>query len=386
LFTFAGGTGHAEPLLPIARAAKTAGHVVAMAGRASILAGIEPAGLATFPVGAELEDGLSMKPLLALDPAREARDLAEGFGRRLARERAGELIELCADWRPDVVVCDETDFGGVVAAERLGLVYATVLVIASGSFVRPELIAEPLNEVRGEHGLAPDPGLEAPSRYLVLAPFPPSFRDPADPLPATAHALRPAALEPGQPTEAPSWVAGLDGPIVYFTLGTVFNMESGDLFPRVLRGLGELPINVIATVGRQIDPRAFGPQPPNVHVERYVPQSAILPFCRLVLSHGGSGSVMGALAHGLPSVLLPIGADQPLNAARCEQLGVGVVLDAVHTSPHEVRDTVASVLADPSYTHAAARMQAEAAGLPDAASAVTLLERLAAQRRPLLAT
>ena len=53
------------------------------------------------------------------------------------------------------------------------------------------------------------------------------------------------------------------------------------------------------------------------------------PALRLVVSHGGSGSVVGALAHGLPMVLLPLGADQPQNARRCAELGVARVLDAV---------------------------------------------------------
>ena len=100
-------------------------------------------------------------------------------------------------------------------------------------------------------------------------------------------------------------------PTVYFTLATIFNMESGDLITRVLAGPRELSINVVVTVGRHIDPAEFGPQPANVHIERYIPQSAVLPLSTVVVSHGGSGSVIGALAHGLPMVLIPMGADQP---------------------------------------------------------------------------
>src|SRR5204863_7210801 len=129
--------------------------------------------------------------------------------------------------------------------------------------------------------------------------------------------------------QAPVWIAQLAGaPIVYFTLGTVFNVESGDLFTRVLMGLRDLPVNVIATVGRDIDPAELGPQPDHIHIEQYVPQSLILPHCTMVISHGGSGSVLGALAHALPAVLIPMGADQPLNAARCADLGCAQVLDA----------------------------------------------------------
>src|SRR5690606_34662519 len=106
-------------------------------------------------------------------------------------QRADALLATCEEWRPDLLVCDETDFGAMVAAERLGLPYASVLVIAAGSFVRKEVVGEALAELRAAHGLPPDPELTMLSRYQVLSPFPPSYRDPAFPLPATAYSIRP---------------------------------------------------------------------------------------------------------------------------------------------------------------------------------------------------
>jgi UDP:flavonoid glycosyltransferase YjiC (YdhE family) len=383
LFTFAGGSGHFEPLIPIAGAAGAAGHAIAFAGQPAMISAIEVAGFTAFTTaGATLSATPERLPLLRLDLDREDRALREGFARRIARERATALLALCATWQPDLLVCDEIDFGAMVAAERLGLPYATVLVIAAGSFVREKVVGDPLNELRAEHGLPPDRNLAMLSRYLVLSPFPPSYRDPAFPLPATAHTIHPFTRDPTR-DDTPPWVARLSaGPSVYFTLGTVFNVESGDLFARVLAGLRDLPINVVATVGREIDPAEFGPQPANIHIERYITQSFILRHCSLVVSHGGSGSVIGALAHGLPSVLIPMGADQPLNAARCADLGVARVLDAVEATPEAVREAVASVLADPTYRRAAERLRDEIAALPGPTHAVVLLERLAAEKRP----
>lgn len=386
LFTFAGGSGHFEPLVPIARAAEVAGHIVAFAGQPALIPAIEAAGFTAFATaGATFPDTPRRLPLLKLDAEREDRDLRDGFADRLARERAVSILALCAVWQPDLLVCDEVDFGSMVIAERLGLPYATVLVIAAGSFVRHGLVAEPLNRLRAEHGLPPDPDLTMLNRYLVLSPFPPSYRDPAFPLPATAHTIRPLTLGTAQNDTVPPWMVHLNGaPTVYFTLGTVFNIESGDLFSRVLAGLRDLPINVIATVGHQIDPAEFGQQPANIHIERYIPQSSVLPHCDLVVSHGGSGSVIGALGHGLPMVLIPMGADQPLNAARCAELGVARVLDAVEATPEIVREAVAALLADPAYRRAAKRMRDEIAALPGPGHAVMLLERLAAEKRPLV--
>lgn len=375
LFTFAGGTGHFNPLVPIARAVREAGHVVAFACQSALVATVEHEGFTAFDTGGDTFGNHERMPLLELDAEREARAIPEGFIRRTARERAANLVPLCGRWAPDLLVCDEIDFGTMVVAERLGLPHAAVQVTGAGSLVRKDFLVDALDELRAAHGLPPDPAVVMPERHLVLSPFPPSFRDPASPLPTTAHSLR--SSDPVAAQAPPSWLADLpDAPTVYFTLGTVFNLESGDLFSRVLGGLRELPVNLVVTVGRHIDPVEFGPQPDHVRIERYVPQSLLLPHVDLVVSHGGSGSVIGALAHGLPLVVIPMGADQPHNGDRCVDLGVGRVLDAVAATPDDVREAVSAVLAEPSYRLAAERVQAEIAGLPDAASAVPLLEGL----------
>lgn len=262
LFTFAGGSGHFEPLAPLARAALAAGHTVAFAGQAAMLAAIEAAGFLAFATaGATLSATPVRQPLLKVDRTREERDLRDGFATRLAHTRADALLTLGGTWQPDLLVCDEVDFGAMIAAERLGVPYATVLVIAAGSFVRKEVVGFALNELRAEYGLPPDPELIMLSRYLVLSPFPPSYRDPAFPLPATAHAMRPPLVSAPLAVNRPPWPVALPAaPTIYFTLGTVFNVESGDLFERVLAGLRELPVNVVATVGRELDPASFGPR------------------------------------------------------------------------------------------------------------------------------
>jgi UDP:flavonoid glycosyltransferase YjiC (YdhE family) len=378
LFTFVGGGGHADPLVPIADAARAAGHDVAFHGTARVIARLRSRGFD----GIEDPDGGSeppaeIVPLVEPDMAHDERVLRERFAGPFARERAARMLALCPEWAPDVLVRDESDFGSLVAAERLSLPHASLVIGPAGGLMRADVVAEPIDALRAEHGLAPDPDLEAPARHLVLSPFPPSFRDPADPLPATALSTRTVALEPGGVDTVPAWIAALpDRPTVYFTLGTIFNMESGDLFARVIAGLRDLDANVVVTVGREIDPAMFGPQPEHVRIERYIPQSALLPRCDVVVSHGGAGSTIGALAAGLPSVLLPMGADQPLNAARARALGVAVALDVMRATPNEVRAAVETVLGDPRYRAAAERVRDEIAALPGPEAAVAALERI----------
>ena len=377
LFTFAGGTGHFLPLVPVARAAERAGHVVAFAGQEGMVATVEAAGFTVFASGgASLLTAAERQPLVAVDPEREARAIRAAFAGRIARERADALVAIGRYWSPDIIVRDEIDFGAAVAAERLGVTDATVLCIASGTFVPTSLVLEPLTTLREAHGLPPDPALEMLQRNLVLSPFPPRFRDPAvTPAPNT-HAFRSVDPELGADTAETEWLAALPEPITYLTLGTIFNLESGDLFERVLAGLRELPGSVVVTVGRDLDPGVLGPQPENVHVRRFIPQSLVLPHCDLVVSHAGSGSVIGALTHGLPMVLLPMGADQPLNAARAEALGVAQVLDALEATPAEIERAARAVLAEPGYRHQAGLIRDEIRALPGPERAVELIEQL----------
>ena len=372
LFTFAGGRGHAEPQVPIAHAAERAGHAVAFSGRASVAAELAARGFAVFPDPVVPVDTVrEIAPLLEPDAAREDAALREGFADRIARERAERILAVCAEWRPDALVCDEVDFGGMIAAERLGLPHATVVVSAAGGFIRAGVVAAPLDAVREAHGLPADPGLAMLGRYLVLAPAPPGFRDPAFPLPPTALAIRPAALD------AASALPHLDdGPVVLLTLGTVFNVESGDLFTRLLAGLRALPVQVVATLGPQLDPADLGPQPANVHVAAHIPQAALLPRCDVVVSHGGSGTVIGALAAGVPSIVLPLGADQPLNAARLEALGAGLALSPTRTTPQRIGAAATAVLGAPAYRAAARRLRDECRALPGPEAAVARLELL----------
>jgi UDP:flavonoid glycosyltransferase YjiC (YdhE family) len=378
LFTFAGGAGHFLPLLPLARGLASKGHVVGFGAQAAMMAAIERAGFEAFDTGGPtIRDAAVRGPLLRLDMEREYRVVRDAYAGRIARERASAIFELARSWKPDLLVCDEMDFGCPVAAERLSLPHATVLVIASGMLARRDLIAFPLNRLRAEHELSPDPELAMLSRHLVLSPFPPSLRYPSSPVPDTTHAFRPTSPEPNL---EPNWLPASPGkPLVYVTLGTVFNTEAGGLFARLVAGVRDLPVEVIATVGPQQDPAELGPQPGNVRVERFIDQWSVLPRCSLVVSHAGSGTVYGALAHGLPMLLLPMGADQPLNAQRCKELGAAVVLDPLDATAMTIREAAALLLSENRYRNAARKIAAEISALPGQHHALGLLTALAAQ-------
>ncbi|MEV7548179.1 glycosyltransferase [Amycolatopsis sp. NPDC089917] len=372
LFSFAGGNGHFRPLVPLAHALADAGHKIAFTGEPSMVPIVEAAGFTAFPSGPNLGGDGKRRPLLAVDRDREDADFRDGFVRRTAPLRAEDVLALCEHWAPDLLVCDEADHGPMIAAEKLGIPHVTVLVMAAGALVRPELVDDALNEVRAAHGLAPQRNLDSAYRHLVLSPFPASLRDPRFPLPPTAQSFH--SPVPGR-GPVPDWYA--EGrSTLYFTLGTIFNTESGDLFARVLAGLREVDATCVVTVGNLIDPAEFGPQPGHIHLAKYLPQDDVLPYCDAVITHGGSGSLLGAIAHGLPMVALPMGADQPHNGDRVTELGLGTVLDVIGVTPEDVRDAVSSVLREPSYREAAARLRDEVSAYPSPEKTVPLLEGL----------
>ncbi len=197
----------------------------------------------------------------------------------------------------------------------------------------------------------------------------------------------------------PAWVARLPKrPTVYVTMGTVFNRIPG-LFGALLGALASEPLNLIVTVGHNQDPAAFGPQPPHVHIERYIPQSLLFPYCDAVVTHGGFNTVMAALAQGVPLVVVPLAADQGQNATRVAATGMGRALPFLPEvttlprcgdlakgpgfSPGALRDAVLDVLENPAYRTRARQLRDEAQGQPGMERAVELLARLAVEKRPL---
>jgi len=384
LFAFVAGRGHLEPLLPIARAAREAGHVVTFCCARSMAESVDAAGFDVVasskpPAPPPTHPGpFARGPLLPVDRAREERDLREKFALEGARRQAARLLSAASTWRPDLVVTDEGDFGTVIGAERLGIPCATVVVLLAGGMLRPDVVAMALDQVRGEHGLPPDPELRRMRGDLVIDPAPPGFRDPTDPLPSTAIRVR--LDDPMPSTGAPPWTPVRPGAAaLYVTLGTVFNLESGDLLDRVLAAVGDDRGDVLVTVGDELDPATFA-TPAHVHVERFVPQSLVLPHVDAVVSHGGSGTVLAAIGHGLPLVLLPMGADQPWNGDRCSALGLGPVLDPVVATSADIRGAIDDALTTPTYRERAEGLRDALMELPGPAAALVAIERLATGR------
>jgi UDP:flavonoid glycosyltransferase YjiC (YdhE family) len=157
---------------------------------------------------------------------------------------------------------------------------------------------------------------------------------------------------------------------VHLTLGTIFSDVPGVLDAAVA-GLRELPVNLVVTVGPHGDPARFGPLPPHVRVERYVPHELLLPRCDLLVDHAGAGVLLSGFGHGLPQLLLPQGIDQFGNAEAAQR--AGAALTVTELSADAVAEAAWRLLDEPGFTTAARAVQAEIAAMPSADETVAAL-------------
>jgi UDP:flavonoid glycosyltransferase YjiC (YdhE family) len=380
LFSFARGRGHLGPLMPLARAAQARGHETDLTGtRVVVLAQSGFTRLhpdATGPGRGDEGTGILARP----DPHRAYPRMAEVFLGAPAHAAVERVARVVAARRPQVVVCDEHDFGAMAAAERAGVPCVVVEVLASGyAGWRPDL-REGLGRLRAAAGLPPDPALAMLDGDLVVVPFPASFRGP-DAVPRPVLRVRPEPPETADAHPAAEWLAAGDEPHrAYVTLGTEFNVRSGDLLPRIVAGLATLPARTLVTVGPGVDPRQLG-STPRLRAERHVPQGAVLGLADVVVCHGGSGTLTGALAQGVLVAVLPMGADQALNGRAVERIGAGHVLDAAAATPGDIASAVAALLSDPAVGLAAQAVRREIDALPPVERALDAIEALVARRR-----
>jgi UDP:flavonoid glycosyltransferase YjiC (YdhE family) len=376
MFTTQPGTGHLHPLLPVARGLRDAGHDVAVAASGPMAPEVVGAGFDHHPVGSPwlTTDMPRRFPALASippGPERYAWGRRHVFAHETALDVVPDLLRLATAWKPDAIVRDAAEYGGYIAAEILGIPHAVVRTDSgSSSYADRGHVAGALDQVRDHFGLPPDPTADGPFRHLLLSFAPPGLDE--EPPAPTCVQLRPPRHDCG--AMVPDVLGRLTrrAPLVYATLGTVYN--SAELLAAIVEALADDPIELVVTTGGRPLP---GPFPPNVHVESWIPQDALLACCAAVVTHAGYGTVSAALGHGRPMVMVPISADQPMNARRIAAAGAGITLDAGDRTPGAIRAATRAVLDDVTYRDAARRLADEAACRPGVTDAVGLLEQLA---------
>jgi UDP:flavonoid glycosyltransferase YjiC (YdhE family) len=164
---------------------------------------------------------------------------------------------------------------------------------------------------------------------------------------------------------------------VYVTLGTVMN-QAPAVFRAVIEGCSHLTVNVIVTTGPDFDTSLLGPPRSTVFSAPFLPQAAVLPHCKAVVSHAGAGTMLGALCYGLPQLCMPQSTDQPFNSAALLPTGAALALEPGQLSPHTVTEAVSRLLAEPSFRRSAGQLRDQIDAMPDADS---VLDDILANRR-----
>ena len=376
LFSSTPAYGHVFPMVPLARACLEAGHDVlwATGGQACELvqaAGIEAVAAGHSSDGMERIASQVRRAGAEVLPADRARfTYPRLFGEGLTPAMVADLLPLARSFRPDVLVHEHGELG----APLVGAVLDVPSVTHSfGGAIPAEFVADAsgrLGPLWTEHGrdVAPYAGCFT-STYLDICP--PSVQSVSMAHLPSVQPMRPVSWT-GRGSD---WVAPPgDRPLVYVTLGTV--RHDVNVLRAVVAGLTDLPVRVLVTVGPDGDPAALGRQPEHVTVERFVPQTQVLPHCAVVVSHGGSGTFLGTLALGLPQLCVPQAADQFRNAAGGVASGAALALPPGQATPEAIAESVGALLREDRYRMAARRVAAEIAGLPSPAEVVPVLAAL----------
>jgi UDP:flavonoid glycosyltransferase YjiC (YdhE family) len=365
-----GPGGNLPPLLAAAAVLGRRGHEVSVLGSGETRGAAERLGLRVL--------GYRHSP----DP--DVRIAFEAQAGAMMATMAGEgialdAVEVLEEQRPDLAIVDCMLPAGIAAAQATGTPVASLVHFLYG-LARTRMLADAgawttdLEALAATHrrlGLEPiRDGLsawDAPELVLVTAP---RWLDLDTPAPD--HVVHAGPLDVRRHSRG---TAGRPAVLVSFST-TVMDGQP-KLVERACEALAGLDLDVTLTLGPALDAGALR-VPDGIRVLDYADHDRLMPGCGAVISHGGLGTVLRALAHGVPQLLLPLGRDQGFNASRVEQLGAGLALPA-DSPPARIRAAVRTLLDEERFRAAAARLAQRIAAEDPDRTAAEALER-AAQR------
>jgi MGT family glycosyltransferase len=278
------------------------------------------------------------------------------------------VLDRIREDRPDVIVYDALCLWAPLAKRVIGApavalrpTYAftqadlATMVARMPEDRRPQLMAMQgkisalLADIRAQYGLPPiDPrDLFLDTAPLTIIFLTREFQPGGDTYDDRFLFIGPSIRPRVDATDFPFQQLEPDRPLVYLSLGTIFNNKP-DLIRTCFEALGDTDYQVVAALGRQLDRNQLGVVPPRFILAAHVPQLALLAHAQAFIMHAGMNSTMEAVYYGVPMVALPQMLEQAMTVRRIAELGVGVGLDPSTVTADQLRDAVSTVIEDPS--------------------------------------
>ena len=186
----------------------------------------------------------------------------------------------------------------------------------------------------------------SPYMNLLLYPRPLAYRRRKPLNPRRFQYLEGCVRDEGS-YQVPDFSAHQDKPLIYVSFGSL-GAADVDLYKRMIRLFAKLPYRFLMNVGDYIG--EYGEVPPNVHLESWYPQPAVIPEVDLFIHHGGNNSFTEGLYFGKPAIIMPYCWDGLDNAARITDTRFGADLPRYKWTDRQLAKTIARLLADRAMT------------------------------------
>lgn len=409
LFTIFPDSSHLNPMVPLAWALQSEGHEVRVAAHPSMADTVARSGLTVVPFGsgdnemlAEMLDfNQNLHRLEAADnnmairgepgePWHEAWLSLIG-ALTMHTPELPELVALCREWRPDLVLWDPFYVQAAVAARDCGAAHARVLWGQDNiGWLYEQFAARPANGdplVEGSLNWLMAPMLQEYGQEfgddLMLGQWTIDQRPASWRVPTSIDYVPMRWVPYNGGAVVPDWVrAEPTAPRVVMTLGTsgrgrLLFKESGVSLADMTRALAELDIELVVTLDR-VDP--IDDLPANVRIVDYIPLNQLVPTCAAIINHGGEGSVMAAGLHEVPQLVTPVANWGEHNVAKgIVAQGNGLAVLPEELTAEHLRDQLARLLTEPRFREGAAAFHDELRRLPTPHQVVPVLEELVAK-------
>ncbi|MGW1197794.1 glycosyltransferase [Streptomyces sp. NPDC002536] len=387
LCTVTGSSSHARALLPLVSALAAAGHAVLVAVPPPFVPGFAGRPVRVAGVMADLHAYMArrFRGGGAAEPGPPGAGAVEFFAGPHLADSCASLLPAARDFGPDLLVRDGGELAGCLVAEVLGIPHVAA-PSGAANHLDPVRLLPVLNGHRVRLGLPAEDDPHWIHRYGRMDCMPPAFSFMTHPAATTFAYRQPADVDPAE--VLPHWMAELptDRPLVLAAVGTVLPLLAGlpggafgavPVLNAVVAGLAKLDcVALVATGGLPVE---HDPAHGGVHLVDRFPQPLLLRCAQLLVTHGGYNSIREAVGAGVPMAVAPCFGDQPGNADRVQELGLGGRLaDAGEIpDPGRVAAVCGQVLDSPRIAGEVRCAQRQILTLPPVESAVADLERLA---------